>query len=166
MCISSCASPAAQHHPSPLQRWLLLPGGCSAAPAPPRIAVMVVTRDFMLPLTSLAFLVRDSFIAGSPEPWESSHAELAALGAEAPQPFVPRDPDLHLPSDACGQSHGRACSRPVPASELALLSQGSPGPDDRSHLGQLRLARACGQHGSAVNPTVSPRQVAGPVQLM
>lgn len=30
---------------------------------------MVVTRDFMLPLTSLAFLVRDSFIAGSPEPW-------------------------------------------------------------------------------------------------
>lgn len=45
---------------------------------------------------------------------ESSHTELAALGAEALQPFVPRDPDLHPPSDVRAQSHGwaRLCASP------------------------------------------------------
>lgn len=69
--VSYVGSPPPHHcmRCSPQRQQSLL-GGCSTALLMSGAApVMVVTRDFMLPLTSLVSLVRDSFIAGCPVPW-------------------------------------------------------------------------------------------------
>lgn len=157
------ACPPPQHHMHfSRQRLQSILAGCTAR-LPLASSCLELPLLWLSPAISCSLLCLQfplSETASSPAPrcrGESSHAELAALGAEALWPFVRRDPDLHPLSDACGQSHGRVHESTGPRHpSLPPSHRGALPWVTRAARGR-RGCRGIGPHGSSCQSRGKPQ---------